>query len=399
MLRKISIVPRLVGTVLTGSAIIGLVAFVVVFSYIEEGLHTAKQRELVALHSNVLAEIDALGNQALAGSALIAGMPVVQQAMKARDRDALSVAFVPTFATLKKEHKVRQFQFHLPPATSFLRVHKPAKFGDDLSGFRKTVLKTNNQSVPVKGLEIGVAGLGVRGVVPIRADGAHVGSVEWGMSFGQAFFDEYTARHDVGLSLHLVRNGRLEAFASTFGDESPLTNEQLSPTLEGEPVSGLHTIGDIPFGLYADVVRDFSGNVVGVLTVGKDGSFFASQLASIRWISFAVGALALVAFALVIWLIGRNVAQPLQQATQMMHEISHGDGNLDVALKIRARTRSPGWAVDSISSSIRFATWSARSAARRARSTPPQSRSHRPRPRPVNVYRNSRPRRCRSPRR
>ena len=338
MLRNFPIVPRLVVTLLSGAVLIGLLAFLVIHQVIVDGFATAEQRELRAMHTSVIAEIDALGRQALAGSALISGMPEVQRAMKEQNRDALAAAFVPAFGTLKSDHRVRQFQFHLPPATSFLRVHKPAKFGDDLSGFRKTVVMANTQSKPVRGLEIGVAGLGVRGVVPIRADGSHVGTVELGMSFGQAFFDAYSQRHGVALSLHLARNGRLEPFASTFpGTDSPLPMEHLAMTLGGEPVSESVSLSDTPYGIYADVVTDFSGNVIGVLAVGKDSSFFAGQLDSINIITAICGVFGLAFFGVNTWLIGRNIARPLQSATSMMDEISAGDGNLDVSLDENGR--------------------------------------------------------------
>ena len=56
------------------------------------------------------------------------------------------------FAELKSAYGVEQFQFHTAPATSFLRVHQPEKFGDDLSGFRKTVVEANATNKPVLGL-------------------------------------------------------------------------------------------------------------------------------------------------------------------------------------------------------------------------------------------------------
>jgi methyl-accepting chemotaxis protein len=325
------IVPRLVASVLVGGAVVGAIAFAIIFHYVDEGFHTAEKRELRALHNSVVAEIEALGQQALAGSALIAGLPEVQQAMKARDRDRLAAMFVPAFPVLKSDYQVRQFQFHLPPATSFLRVHKPAKFGDDLSGFRKTVVEANTARRPIKGLEIGVAGLGVRGVIPISADGAHVGTVELGMSFGQAFFDSYSKRHDVQLSMHLLRSGRLESFASTFATDSALPDARLAEAASGALMDVVAS-GDKALGVYADVVRDFSGNVVGVLTVGKDRSFFEAQLHTIQWISMAAAAVGGLLFGLLIWVIGRNVARPLQDTARMMTDISSGDGNLDVSL-------------------------------------------------------------------
>ena len=332
MLRNIPVVPRLVGTVLVGAVLIGGAASAIIYHLVTDGFDTAAQRELRAVHGNVIAEIDAIGREALATSALISNLPEVQNAMRDGDRDALAASFVPGFAKMKAEYNVRQFQFHVPPATSFLRVHKPEKFGDDLSGFRKTVVEANAQSKPVKGLEIGVAGLGVRGVMPIRADGRHVGSVELGMSFGQAFFDHYTAAHDVALALYLKRDNRFERFASTFGDGVEIPEGFLSAVSAGQPGHFEETIADKPYGVYADVVKDFSGNVIGVLAVGIDRSFFANQLGTIQMATVGAGITALLAFGFVIWLSGRSVAKPLLSATQMMNEISSGDGDLDVAL-------------------------------------------------------------------
>ena len=83
-----------------------------------------------------------------------------------RNRDGLAAQFVPEFAELKKQYGIQQFQFHLAPATAFFRVHQPAKFDDDLSSFRKTVVETNTTLKPAVGLEGGVGGIGIRGVVP-----------------------------------------------------------------------------------------------------------------------------------------------------------------------------------------------------------------------------------------
>ncbi|MBF0539554.1 MAG: hypothetical protein HQL03_15010, partial [Nitrospirae bacterium] len=81
---------------------------------------------------------------------------------------------------LKTKYGIVQFQFHLPVATSFLRLHQPSKYGDDLSSFRHTVVNVNTQKRPVIGLEVGRGELGLRVVYPVEVDGRHVGSAEFG---------------------------------------------------------------------------------------------------------------------------------------------------------------------------------------------------------------------------
>lgn len=112
--------------------------------------------------------------------------PEVSAAFAARDRERLSMLLGPVYAAIK-EKGVAQFHFHTPPATSFLRLQSPEKYGDDLSGFRKTVVACNNEQRLVKGLEEGKDGFGFRVVVPVTHLGRHVGSAEYGFDFGQHF--------------------------------------------------------------------------------------------------------------------------------------------------------------------------------------------------------------------
>ena len=110
----------------------------------------------------------------------------VIQAFATGDRKKLARLTAPFFETvLKPKYKIKQFQFHLPPATSFLRVHKTTKFGDDLSKFRRTVVAANSGKKPIVGLEVGRAGPGLRIVYPVFYQGKHIGSVEFGGSISE----------------------------------------------------------------------------------------------------------------------------------------------------------------------------------------------------------------------
>lgn len=101
--------------------------------------------------------------------------------LAAGDRDGLINKYKAYYESVK-DSGVVQFQFHTPPATSFLRLHKTSKFGDDLSAFRGTVVQANSTLKPVIGLEVGKGGPGLRSVFPVSYQGQHVGSVEFGGS-------------------------------------------------------------------------------------------------------------------------------------------------------------------------------------------------------------------------
>jgi len=100
-----------------------------------------------------------------------------------RNRDKLRDKLLYFYKNkLKTNYKIFQFQFHLSPAISFLRLHKVQKFGDDLSSFRKTVVEANKNNKIVTGIEVGRGGPGLRIVYPVSYKGQHIGSVEFGTS-------------------------------------------------------------------------------------------------------------------------------------------------------------------------------------------------------------------------
>ena len=81
---------------------------------------------------------------------------------------------------------IKQIQFHLKDSSSFLRMHSPEKFGDDLREIRKSVLLTNTTLLPSEGFEIGKILHGFRFVYPLfDADKKHIGSMEVSFSSDQ----------------------------------------------------------------------------------------------------------------------------------------------------------------------------------------------------------------------
>ncbi len=83
----------------------------------------------------------------------------------------------------------RQLHFHLPDNRSFLRMHKPTKFGDDLSDIRYTIKMVNQKLEPVEGFEEGRVVNGFRFVYPIFDEQhKHIGSAEASIS-SKGFID------------------------------------------------------------------------------------------------------------------------------------------------------------------------------------------------------------------
>jgi signal transduction histidine kinase len=85
-----------------------------------------------------------------------------------------------------REYNLRQLHFHLPNNDSFLRMHRPKKFGDNLTKARHTVAFVNKYKKYVHGFEEGKIFNGFRFVYPVFDKYQHIGSVE--VSFSSLFF-------------------------------------------------------------------------------------------------------------------------------------------------------------------------------------------------------------------
>jgi len=105
-------------------------------------------------------------------------------------RKALYALLADNWVEVQANFATRQLHYHLGPgSTSFLRVHRPEKFGDNMDEVRYTIVDTNAEKTPRSGFETGRVYSGLRGVVPVYADDPEtqqevfVGALEAGTSF------------------------------------------------------------------------------------------------------------------------------------------------------------------------------------------------------------------------
>ncbi len=287
----------------------------------------AEQRELTALQGSLMAALESETELASTLSHLVAGLPPVQQALAKRDRDTLERWFLPGFDSLHQDYGVQQFQFHLAPATSFLRVHKPEKHGDDLSSLRPTIVDTNRSQAPVSGVDVGVAGLGIRGLEPVFYQRQHVGSLEFGMSFGDDFFQHFHEEYgaEAGLVLQGAQSDTL--FASTTG--TALLPESAKQQVMAGETAVYHTRHDnTPLAVMGRALTDYEGTPIGIMEVALDRSAYLGALASARNTALLIAALAIViGMAFALWL-ARTITRPLRDTAAAMQNIADGEGDL-----------------------------------------------------------------------
>ncbi|MGY8683614.1 cache domain-containing protein [Bradyrhizobium sp. UFLA05-153] len=292
----------------------------------------ADQRELRSHYDALQSRIAEESRRAAAMSAVVAAMPATQEAMAGQDRDMLVRLFGPVFAATKSDYGVDQFQFHVPPATSFLRVHQAAKFGDDLSSFRKTVVIANQERKVVVGLEGGQAGLGIRGVVPIAHDGKHLGTVEFGLTFGQPFLDDFKSNRHVDVAFHLADGSGFRLFGGTLKGQTFFEVADYGRAAEGVFTVRQAKLDGAPVAALLGPIKDFSGKPLGAVELVMDNAEYEASLDRARWLALGIAALGLVLAAIVGYLIARSISRPILSITSAMRELA--DGRLDVAIPL-----------------------------------------------------------------
>ena len=290
----------------------------------------ADQRELRSHYDVLQTLLQEQARQATAMSALVASMPPVQQAMAQGDRAALLGLFSRGLGDLGPAYGVEQFQFHTAPATSFLRVHLPEKYGDDLSAFRRTVVEANATGKPVSGLERGAAGLGIRGVVPVNSAGRQLGTVEFGLSFGQEFFTHFKQMRRVDIAFHLRGPDAFQSFGGTLGETGLFNAADYGTASAGAFLIRTGDLGSTPVAALLGPIRDFSGTSIGVVELVMDNTEYAATAARARTLAIGIAALGLLVAGLAGWLLARGIVRPIVGMTDTMRRLAAGDHDVVV---------------------------------------------------------------------
>ncbi len=252
----------------------------------------AAESELDAYSGKLEDALRAEVDRGLALAAQTAAQPWIGAAMRDGDRAVIAREMGPGFPEMKAEHGVVQVQFHLPPATSFLRLHSLEEFGDDLSSFRATVVTANREKRAVSGLERGRGGLGVRAVVPVEAEGVHVGTVEFGMSFGAPFFENLARAATAEAEFYLFPADNVATFDASDAEQSRMASTISAPPLldattlarvrSGETVAGRFDVGGRAMMGRVEPIRDYAGNVSGAAHLLTSLEGFAATSAEVR---------------------------------------------------------------------------------------------------------------------
>ena len=116
-------------------------------------------------------------------------LSIIYKASKSTDLKVQEQERKKLWEKLKNEYQVfkkigiKQLHFHFKDTTSFLRFHKPSKFGDDLTAIRHSLVLANKDKTFIEGFEEGRIFNGYRYVFPLTYKNEHIGTVEVSIGF------------------------------------------------------------------------------------------------------------------------------------------------------------------------------------------------------------------------
>ena len=259
-------------------------------NYVKSSQQYTKQEKdnLSKIQVGALTEIESLNQVALALAVQASQNPDVQAAFAAGDRERITQILLPTYLAANKQFAVKQFVLHSPPAIAFLRLQQLDKFGDDLSDIRKMVVVANAEETAVQGIEMGRAGLGVRGVVPVTYEGRHIGLVDVGIDIGQSLLDtikkNYNADSQFLLDSKTAEAATFEGFvenaagptetlllqASTLTEPIYTEKDVYARVMTGEEIISYKDANGRNYAILSIPIRDYSNTIVGVLEILLD---------------------------------------------------------------------------------------------------------------------------------
>jgi len=322
----------------------------------------AEIKELKLKHYIILEHILAQAEKARAFSTLIANMSPIQKAFAERNRKMLLDWLENVFATMKQKYHVSHLQFHVTgivtkgqtagkhsAAISFLRVHGPHQYDDDLSGFRKTVVMTNTTQKPQHGFEKGVYGIGIRGMVPVYYEGQHLGSVEFGMKFDQEILKNnydidvvfYVSKKknintgQVSLDEITTKNRHFSPFIRTFevpteSQQQPylFTHPQLRKILAQQTDNiAYKTLNQQPVAVYSQVIKDFAGKNIAIMSIVVNRTDYLNTLYHTQQLIIILAITSFIIISLIFFWLSQMIEKPIAQISTTMRNIAQG--NLD----------------------------------------------------------------------
>ncbi len=312
--------------------LIAAMIFIPVILVYRNTVHTTIKQARASLQEDVIQINDKLivdtTDQLSLLAKTIADIPQVQKDLFEQNREDLLSITLPMYKDLKSIIDLNVFHFHLAPATSFLRLQKPKKFGDDLSGFRHTVVSVNRDKKEASGIEVGKAGLSIRAVVPVTYRGKHAGSVEFGAPINDILAQSVKKIVRADISVLVPEGNRFKYQATTDRQDLQVHDfPLLKKIMQGKKTKIVRATNNHRELMTAYMpLQDYSGKTVGILIVPMDITAKLSTVRKSALTIFLAGFFAICVIQALVYVIFQHmIDRPLKSINERLEAASRGD--------------------------------------------------------------------------
>ncbi|HEX5330591.1 methyl-accepting chemotaxis protein [Sulfuricurvum sp.] len=336
----------LIASILIGFVIV-LINYWLSVGEIRDDIYVSQSKEMTTVFNEA---IEAKNSVGITNAIGISKNSAVINGLVSGDREGTLKSLKSLSNEFKENTKFGNIKIHVHDRDvhSFLRVWKPEKFGDDLSGFRKSILKVKETQKPLVAIEVGVAGLELRGIAPIILSGEYVGSVEFMQGLNSIIKD---TRQNFGTELVIVLDNRYLENAKELSDAPKIGKEFTLAVKEDVVDKGfLSELGKSEFdpkkgsfttaNYYVEpiAIKDFSGESVGYAFSAKkleavENLINHSKNSLLRQAVIMTGMNGLLLILLII-IVRRAVTEPIQNLDTIAQELASGDADLSKRLKV-----------------------------------------------------------------
>ncbi|RXK06436.1 methyl-accepting chemotaxis protein, partial [Halarcobacter ebronensis] len=265
--------------ILAGALIIGLAALVSYFmlSNIKKNVElNAKNHFQLLINERIKAKMDI----ALSNAITLSLNTDIILALENNDRDSAKLSLNGIDGAMKNGTSLKNVKIHIHDKNikSFLRAWAPDKYGDDLSSFRETIVEVKSTQKPLTAIEVGRAGLVLRGLAPIfNLEKEYLGSIEYIQGFNSIVADfkkdnEYLL---VLMDEKFKRGNALskEDQVSNYFISQKEANKDFANELSTIDINKLNKDGYFSGKKYfytSFPIKDIKGRVVGIYVIGED---------------------------------------------------------------------------------------------------------------------------------
>jgi methyl-accepting chemotaxis protein len=303
-------------------------------------ISTKRNDNTISLLSNRITEqgrniVNNSVNEQIANTLLLAKKyaddPEMTKAFLAQDRDKLDAIMAPVYQAYNQSNGITVFEFGDSKGIVFSRAHRPGRFGDDKS--KEPAIKSVLNGREVSGFVFGSSGLALRGIIPIRSQGTIVGTFQVGSNLNQELLAKLSEL--VGNISFFEKDLLTQTTSDT---ERTLIGKHKDPEVFQRLSNGEKVVDIIRGGIhstYLPMPDPVNVNAIqGMFRIDQDMIFIEQRKNENLLITVAILILTILGTVIIANILSKRIIDPLKRTTQILKDISDGEGDLRKRLEI-----------------------------------------------------------------